>query len=215
MNTEINTAILPAAAESVETTPAEKTKPIGTDCVGAHEPTLATPKVSDKERSHYARAWEAGACNFQTPEREYEWAINQCKKCTKCYTNKPLTDFMNNTSGRDAFDKNKYRLRRPECRECNKSANKGKNQAIKLAKENGISLKAPDGTECELCGKTTSIVFDHDHVNNVFRGWLCDPCNRSMGVLGDSAQSILSAVAYLAKNNASAQDIITQLRTAL
>ena len=78
-----------------------------------------------------------------------------------------------------------------------------------------MSHKAPVGTKCELCNTTKNIVFDHDHEKNVFRGWLCDPCNRSMGVLGDNASSLLETVAYLSKNNKRALVLIEQLKDIL
>jgi len=173
------------------------------------------PKFTDKERIHYTRAVMAEACKFSTPEMEFDWAKTQSRPCSKCAREQDLNCFMFNTSGRDAFDKNGYRLRRPECRDCTKTASKGKNDAVKLAKTMGISHKAPEGTECELCKSTKGIVFDHDHEKNVFRGWLCDPCNRSMGVLGDDAKSLLKTVAYLSKDNAAAQALIAQLKEVL
>ena len=43
---------------------------------------------------------------------------------------------------------------------------------------------------CECCGKAPtgrqSLCLDHDHATHKFRGWLCSPCNRSIGMLGDN-----------------------------
>jgi len=78
-----------------------------------------------------------------------------------------------------------------------------------------MSHKAPEGTKCELCGTSKKIVFDHDHEKNIFRGWLCDPCNRSMGVLGDDATSLLRTVGYLSKGNTEALDMIEKLKNIL
>jgi hypothetical protein len=51
---------------------------------------------------------------------------------------------------------------------------------------------------CECCGKESNkIVCDHDHVTGNFRGWLCDPCNRSIGQLGDNLEGLINAVFYL------------------
>ena len=61
-----------------------------------------------------------------------------------------------------------------------------------------IAYKAPEGTPCSICGKTDRrMVFDHCHEKEVFRGYLCDPCNRSMGVLGDNIEGLLRCVNYL------------------
>jgi hypothetical protein len=38
--------------------------------------------------------------------------------------------------------------------------------------------------------------LDHDHDDNSFRGWLCEPCNTGIGKLGDDFQSIVNAMNY-------------------
>lgn len=52
---------------------------------------------------------------------------------------------------------------------------------------------------CEKCRKpfTKTPRLDHDHVTGAFRGWLCDTCNRGLGMLGDTLEGLLEAVAYL------------------
>ena len=173
------------------------------------------PKFSKKKHAHYERGVLTGDSHFKTPSEEYHYAYSQTRKCSKCDQEKRLTDYRTNCSGSHGFDKDKIRLRRPECGDCTKKANIGKKEAIKLAKSLGISHKAPEGTKCELCNKTKNIVFDHDHEKNVFRGWLCDPCNRSMGVLGDNAKSLLKTVAYLSKGNIEALELIKKLECIL
>lgn len=153
-------------------------------------------RITENERRHYEN--HKNRVRFQTPEEEREWARTQRKRCTKCHETFPLSCFSGNTSGTDPFDQKGYRLRRPECRVCTKKANKGKYEAVKKAREK----KPPEGTPCEICGTTQNIIFDHDHVTNMFRGWLCDPCNRSMGVFGDSVEGLQRAINYLQKPRA-------------
>ena len=44
--------------------------------------------------------------------------------------------------------------------------------------------KRPD--LCEECGEHhLRIVFDHDHTTGAFRGWLCDRCNKTLGIVRD------------------------------
>lgn len=134
-------------------------------------------------------------------EKEYESITYKC--CSKCGVSKPLSEYQNNTSGSQPYDRDGNRYKRPECKPCQKTANAGKREAEKFAKQAGITK--PDTTNCELCIKNISkgkIIFDHDHVTNRFRGWLCDPCNRSLGILGDTVESISNAVNYLNKYNA-------------
>ena len=173
------------------------------------------PKFTTTEYGHYKRGVMTGDSHFKSPFEEYYYTYSKIRKCSKCHEEKRLTEYNTNCSGSHGFDKDKIRLRRPECRDCTKQAGQGKKEAVKLAKSLGISHKAPEGIKCELCNKTKNIVFDHDHEKNVFRGWLCDPCNRSMGVLGDNAKSLLKTVAYLSKGNNEVQEIINKLNEML
>jgi hypothetical protein len=159
---------------------------------------MATPTFTDKEHAHYAGPF-ASKAKFKSPEEEYAWAKDQRKTCIKCCVALPLTAFSGNTSGADPFLSTGYRNRRGDCNECKKGANKGKAEAQKVAKSIGISYKAPEGTCCAVCGKKDKMVFDHCHETMVFRGYLCDPCNRSMGILGDNVAGLLRYVNYLNK----------------
>ena len=114
---------------------------------------------------------------------------------------KKLTEYSGNTSGCDAFNKEGYRLRRPECKDCGKKARQSKTHAIKLAKSLGIPYKPPENTKCALCGKLPkegeSLVFDHCHKTNTFRGYLHNSCNRALGVLGDDVAGIIKGLIYM------------------
>lgn len=155
----------------------------------------STPKFSSNEYSHYSGPFSAKA-KFTSPEEEHEWAENQTKSCNKCDLVLPYTSFGTNTSGTDPFDRYGNRLRRGECEDCNKKIAKGKKSAKNLAKKLGLD-KAPEGTCCKLCGSTQKIVFDHHHEKDIFRGWICDGCNRSIGMLGESLHSLIRVVNYL------------------
>ena len=161
----------------------------------------AEPFFSKKELSNYER--QQYKCIFKNPKEEYAWARLQKKTCSKCSIEKKLSDFNGNTSGTDAFDKQGYRLRRPECKECTIKVFRGKKEAKEKAKAFGISYIAPEGTLCAVCNKSSSIgngiVFDHCHDKNIFRGYCCNSCNRSIGVLGDNVDGLLKAINYLLK----------------
>jgi hypothetical protein len=135
---------------------------------------------------------------FSSPEEEYEWSKDQTKKCSKCKKMISLAMFNGNTSGCDPFDKNGYRLRRPECSDCTKICQRSKQEAVKLAKQSGINKS---NQVCYICGKSDNIVFDHDYKTNKFRGWLCNEHNRAIGMFGDNVEGLLKAVEYLNKSN--------------
>lgn len=62
---------------------------------------------------------------------------------------------------------------------------------------------------CESCGSCgsrgygrgnkpgISICFDHDHATGKPRGWLCDRCNKMLGMAADSAELLLKLALYL------------------
>lgn len=64
----------------------------------------------------------------------------------------------------------------------------------------------PEPSLCECCGggprgKHKRLVLDHDHITGAFRGWLCDLCNRGVGMLGDDIDGILKAARYLTRTD--------------
>lgn len=142
---------------------------------------------------------------FKSPEEEKEFALTKHKTCTKCNIEKNLTEFSGNTSGTDPFDRDGFRLRRPECRDCTKNVAAGKQEAARLAKSLGVPFKAPSDAVCAVCKcpgrRGNQLVFDHCHETNVFRGYACNSCNRSLGVLGDNVDGLMNAINYLLINN--------------
>lgn len=138
--------------------------------------------ITENERNHYIKY--ADVCGFKTAEEEYDWAETQRKQCNKCNKSLPLTCFGFSTSGSFPFNKNGIRYRRGECLDCGGKILQGKNSAKTKAKNSGLEIHPPKDAVCVYCQKETkNLVFDHNHLTNEFRGWLCDPCNRAIGTL--------------------------------
>jgi len=68
----------------------------------------------------------------------------------------------------------------------------------------------PDG-RCDCCqqipksgrGLKRQLVeryLDYDHKTGAFRGWLCNPCNRGIGLLRDTAAGVENALHYLRRD---------------
>jgi len=165
--------------------------------------TSTIPKFTDREKARYAR--QKDKTKFKTPEEEWTWSSTQSEPCAKCGCNQPLSSYPGNTCGSDAFYSTGLRRRRLNCRACLKKDDKSKNDAVALAKTLGISYKAPEGSSCTKCHrepkKGNGLVFDHDHVKGTFRGYLCDSCNRSIGVLGDNPAGLVEALNYILKTD--------------
>ena len=110
------------------------------------------------------------------------------KTCVKCKISKPITDFRLHSKG----EGNNYR--RPECMECEKKYQKNRNRKERT------QMRPILGTPCECCGKSDKdLVYDHEHTDNKFRGWICQSCNLGIGRLGDSIEGVKKALAYLNK----------------
>tara|TARA_R100000781_G_scaffold1447_2_gene2390 strand:- start:1239 stop:1580 length:342 start_codon:yes stop_codon:yes gene_type:complete len=106
------------------------------------------------------------------------------KSCCACKEDKPLEEFHKDSREPDG--------RRPDCADCR---NKNKKIIRDLRK---IVGEPPQN--CQCCGrpaKNHKLSLDHDHETGEFRGWLCQPCNRSLGIIGDDLESVMRFVTYL------------------
>ena len=76
---------------------------------------------------------------------------------------------------------------------------KNKQQIRKLRKTH-----VPTNTKCQLCGRAgRQLVLDHCHESGEFRGFICSPCNRGLGLLGDDVDGLLQALLYLKNGSGS------------
>jgi len=109
------------------------------------------------------------------------------KVCAKCNIEKPITSFRlyrRATGDRESRDS--------KCKECSKKQNFIADELRKIA-------PVYKGY-CECCGKKEpNPVLDHCHEREIFRGWLCPPCNLGIGTLGDTIHDIRNALSYLEK----------------
>ena len=103
------------------------------------------------------------------------------KICSYCEKRKNLASFPKHSMYKDNLDS--------RCRKCVKKHSKIRSKLHK---------KAPEKPEvCECCGKVPyKWCLDHDHEDNSFRGWLCEPCNTGIGKLGDNFAGITNAMNY-------------------
>ncbi len=123
------------------------------------------------------------------------------KRCFKCKTVKPVTDFHRNSARRDGLD--------TRCRACS-TAN---HPAIYIKHKYGMDAQQhadmleKQGGACAICrlpeptvhlGKSLRLSVDHDHATNKVRGLLCYRCNHLVGYLERSnGPTLKAAVSYL------------------
>jgi hypothetical protein len=117
----------------------------------------------------------------------------ETRKCSKCGTVHPLTSQYFSRNGTNADGTVQYW--RPDCKPCNNAIKAGQNSAYKNC---GSPAKPKKGTPCELCGRTNQqLLFDHCHDSLKHRGWICNSCNKGIGLLGDNVEALERVVLYL------------------
>lgn len=140
------------------------------------------------------------------------------KFCSKCGVTKPVSEFhlIRKRRGKVVNRPTSY------CRVCwNKLSllHAQKTREFRLAKARQdwkekrllrrIVLEA-DATRvqpavCEICEDVNphgkALAFDHDHQTGKFRGWLCDTCNRTLGMLKDNPSRLRKMALYVESNH--------------
>ncbi|MFF0989564.1 endonuclease VII domain-containing protein [Kocuria nitroreducens] len=131
------------------------------------------------------------------------------KRCTGCLAWKEVTakNFPKDRKQKDGLH--------PRCWECRRAARPPAIQRrTRLEKVYGITheqyhaMLDAQGGGCAICGRGpngASLAIDHDHsccpdagsCGECIRGLLCGSCNRGLGYLGDDAQRLRKATAYL------------------
>ncbi len=83
-----------------------------------------------------------------------------------------------------------------------------------LTREEFDSMLSAQGGNCRLCGNPPDryqLAIDHCHNSRLVRGLLCRGCNAGIGLLGDTADSVSSAVQYLRdfENNVTWNEVLS------
>lgn len=56
----------------------------------------------------------------------------------------------------------------------------------------------PRPETCDLCNDNIGgICFDHCHATDTFRGWICDRCNKVLGLVNDNVELLRRMIDYL------------------
>tara|TARA_R110002020_G_scaffold90629_4_gene220767 strand:- start:584 stop:988 length:405 start_codon:yes stop_codon:yes gene_type:complete len=120
----------------------------------------------------------------ELPEQCDKRDENNSRKCRVCNVTKHITKFE--LSAYKKGDRPTYKYT------CHKCAYQLKKERNELRKKHG-----PPADSCACCGEYTQTKLDHCHKTKKFRGWLCDFCNRGIGLLGDNKEGVKMAIKYL------------------
>jgi hypothetical protein len=121
-------------------------------------------------------------------------------RCAKCKNKDGLTYYYKNQekciAWQRAFNKT------PE-----RQAYQRRYQRNRLRRVKDDLALRPRPLLCECCGeapfgKNAVLSFDHCHATGSFRGWLCNRCNRVLGMCQDKASVLRALAAYMEKNDA-------------
>ena len=128
--------------------------------------------------------------------------IRKCKECAvECFDREQLSSmFVKSNQSKHGY--------RNLCLSCKYKENNNNPKARdwktdhQTKKRYGIDAETykqrmQSSDKCQICSSTKELCYDHDHDTMAFRGVLCRGCNRSIGQLGDSLESILKVVKYL------------------
>lgn len=130
------------------------------------------------------------------------------KRCGRCREVKLIAEFYRDNASSDGLQ--------GSCQICQKETQKlwwnpQRRRKAKLKESHNLTLEQYQALVekqlglCAICHKPPSqenpkemlLHVDHDHDTGEIRGLLCNCCNRGIGMLGDSAETLLSAHEYL------------------
>ena len=125
------------------------------------------------------------------------------KTCSKCGETKPLEDFLKSfkfLAGRATVCKECSNAYQAEWRRANLEKSRGYQRKFQI----GVTPEEYNAAVvltacCPICKKewTATPHADHDHRTGKFRGVLCGPCNRGLGLFNDDVEALEAAITYL------------------
>ena len=102
-------------------------------------------------------------------------------QCRRCNVELNEHNTYKSQSSKSSFDK--------MCKQCRRANN------LLVYHLKKCAALPPNG--CEICGSSSKLYCDHDHVTKTFRGWVCRECNLALGLLKDDPVLMIKAAKYL------------------
>ena len=125
------------------------------------------------------------------------WAVIRCS--AQIYTPPPAVNtdpeiIQRRKKARDA-KKSKYKDMYP-----NRIPGSDKYCRYGITQKDYEAIKELQNSKCLICGRSVSLVVDHDHKTGELRGLLCGRCNSGLGMFEDSVPLLNNAIIYLNKD---------------
>ena len=130
------------------------------------------------------------------------------KQCTKCHETKPEADFYKTGKGDKLHGSCKicFKARVAAGKDPVRKRDLGLQRMYGITSEDYAEMLESQGGVCGKCKRPPPnhrkkfLAVDHCHKTGQVRGLLCDNCNRGIGLLGDTVESLMEAVNYLQKH---------------
>jgi hypothetical protein len=141
------------------------------------------------------------------------------KVCSKCETDKPLTEFYKSHNKQSKPNPMGYKSHCKTCvkkqrNEYYKTPEGHKYQIEKSWRDKGMLFTTEEYQElleeqaygCAICGVKSNkngsrLCVDHNHATGSIRGLLCHDCNTTLGKFNDEVEMFYKAIDYLEKYN--------------
>jgi hypothetical protein len=107
---------------------------------------------------------------------------------------------------RDKLAQRKSRSQNPEAQKIRAENYRLRQEAKKIE-----IAGRPRASICEICLLSGKTVFDHCHSTGFFRGWICDRCNKMLGLVKDSSFLLNKMIQYLENFNVKIDNKETKL----
>lgn len=140
-------------------------------------------RVSNLSRNN--RSTQSCGCATSERARKYAPTLVKSRVCDGC-------------GGQFRSSRSAHR----HCHSCSQIAARMKATGANITARQYLLERAKANGRCSACGKgVPALSADHCHATGRFRGFICDPCNRTEGAFKDDYDRLLKLYAYCVENS--------------
>ncbi|MGA2412380.1 MAG: endonuclease domain-containing protein, partial [Candidatus Binataceae bacterium] len=143
-----------------------------------------------KSNYDYVKAWRARPENKSKRNEEAQRWRAKHPDVIKAIKARHREANLDAIRAKDVERQREYR-KTPQYKEAQARRNQAFKQRQREERERIAGRPCPE--VCELCGGNEGgICFDHCHKHGHFRGWICDRCNKVLGLVRDNAELLVA-----------------------